>query len=183
MGELIDDLLDFSRIGRAELRRVPVDMAELAREALAEMPQLAESVSSGRVEVRIKPLPAVRADRSLLRQVWSNLIGNALKYSRQRTQAVIEIGGTADGEEVRFYVRDNGIGFDMAYADKLFKPFQRLHMPSEFDGTGIGLATVRRIVERHGGSVSGTATTGQGAEFRVSMGPASATSTSIKTFP
>jgi PAS domain S-box-containing protein len=169
MGELIDDLLDFSRIGRAELRRVPVDMAELAREALAEMPQLAESVSSGRVEVRIKPLPAVRADRSLLRQVWSNLIGNALKYSRQRTQAVIEIGGTADGEEVRFYVRDNGIGFDMAYADKLFHVFQRLHRDPAFEGTGVGLAIVARIVQRHGGRVWAEGVPDEGAAFHFAL--------------
>ena len=169
MGELIDDLLDFSRIGRADLRRVTIDMGELVREALADVPQLAESVASGRVEVRIKPLPAARADRSLLRQVWSNLLGNALKYSRQRMQAVIEIGGTADGEEVRFFVRDNGIGFDMAYADKLFHVFQRLHRDPAFEGTGVGLAIVARIVQRHGGRVWAEGVPDEGATFHFAL--------------
>ena len=118
--------------------------------------------------------PPVRADGDRLRQVFDNLIGNALKYTRNRPDAVIGIGrlpAEPGADRTRFYIRDNGAGFDMAHAGLLFKPFQRLHRPSEFEGTGIGLATVRRVVERHGGTIEGQGVRGEGAEFRFDLGP------------
>ncbi|MCZ7596994.1 MAG: ATP-binding protein [Gammaproteobacteria bacterium] len=124
MSELIDDLLDFSRIGRTELRRVPIGMTGLAREVLGE---ISETGSGRNLQVRIADLPPVVADRSMLRQVWVNLLSNAIKYSRQRVPALIEVGGAVEGAEVHFFVRDNGAGFDMQYAGKLFQVFQRLH--------------------------------------------------------
>lgn len=149
MGRLIDDLLEFSRMGRAELRRDTVDMNALVRTVVREL----EPDMQGRVvEWRIGELPAVPGDGSLLRQVWANLLANALKYSRPRATAVIEVGCDKDkpGETI-FFVRDNGVGFEMKYASHLFGVFQRLHRPEEFEGTGIGLANVRRIIARHGG--------------------------------
>ena len=166
MGEIIDDLLDFSRIGRAELKRVSIDMAGLAREVLAEMP---EAGAGNRMEVSLKAMPAVLADRSLIRQVWSNLLSNAVKYSRKQERVAIEIGGHVEGGEARFYVRDNGIGFDMAYASKLFHVFQRLHRDTAFEGTGVGLAIVARIVQRHGGRVWAEGIPDQGATFHFAL--------------
>lgn len=142
MGTLIDDLLAFSRLGRQEIRRHPVDMEALARTVVLELPP-------GPAEIQIDKLPRASGDVALLRQVWSNLIANAVKYSRGRARPEIEIG-FADGS---YFVKDNGVGFDMRYADKLFGVFQRLHREDEFEGTGVGLAIVRRIVERHGGEV------------------------------
>jgi PAS domain S-box-containing protein len=149
MGRLIDDLLDFSRMGRAELRHAPVDMAALVQAVLREL----EPDTQGRVvEWRVGPLPAVQGDGALLRQVWTNLLSNALKYSRPRNPAVIEVGCEKDKpDEAIFYVRDNGVGFEMKYATHLFGVFQRLHRVEDFEGTGIGLANVRRIIARHGG--------------------------------
>ncbi|MBI5802529.1 MAG: PAS domain-containing protein [Verrucomicrobia bacterium] len=149
MGRLIDDLLDFSRMGRAEMRRDTVDMAALVQTVLRDL----EPDTQGRaIEWHCGPLPPVPGDASLLRQVWSNLIANAVKYSRPRAIAVIEIGCEKDkpGETI-FFVRDNGVGFEMKYASHLFGVFQRLHRPEDFEGTGIGLANVRRIIARHGG--------------------------------
>jgi PAS domain S-box-containing protein len=170
MGEIIDDLLDFARIGRAELKRVPIDMAGLAREVLAEQPEA--GVGRG-IDVRIGGMPTAMADRSLVRQVWSNLLSNALKYTRQRQQAVIEAGGTMEGGEAHYFVRDNGAGFDMAYASKLFHVFQRLHRDSAFEGTGVGLAIVARIVQRHGGRVWAEGAPEQGATFHFTLPAAS----------
>ena len=149
MGRLIDDLLEFSRMGRAELRRDTVDMGALVRTTLREL----EPDLQGRViEWRIAALPAVPGDASLLRQVWANLLANAVKYSRPRATAVIEVGCETDKpNETVFFVRDNGVGFEMKYASHLFGVFQRLHRPEDFEGTGIGLANVRRIIARHGG--------------------------------
>ena len=149
MGRLIDDLLDFSRMGRAELRLVTADMAALVQAAQREL----EPDTQGRViEWRIGPLPRVQGDTALLRQVWANLLANAVKYSRPRNPAIIEVGCEKDKpEETIFYVRDNGVGFEMKYSTHLFGVFQRLHRPEEFEGTGIGLANVRRIIARHGG--------------------------------
>jgi PAS domain S-box-containing protein len=166
MGELIDDMLDFARIGRVELKRVPVDMAGLAREALGE---LSEAGAGRTVDVRIGPMPAVRADRSLLRQVWLNLLGNALKFTRRRERAVIEAGGAVEAGEAHFFVRDNGAGFDMTYADKLFRVFQRLHRDTAFEGTGVGLAIVARVVQRHGGRVWAEGVPEQGATFHFTL--------------
>ncbi|GIK23894.1 MAG: hypothetical protein BroJett006_01400 [Betaproteobacteria bacterium] len=166
MGELIDDMLDFARIGRVELKRAPLDMAGLAREVLSELP---EAGAGRRIDVRIGPMPTVRADRSLIRQVWLNLLGNALKFTRQCEQAVVEAGGSIEAGEAHFFVRDNGAGFDMAYAGKLFHVFQRLHRDTAFEGTGVGLAIVARVVQRHGGRVWAEGVPGQGATFHFSL--------------
>jgi PAS domain S-box-containing protein len=170
MGELIDDMLDFSRIGRAEMKRAPIDMVNLARDVLAELP---EAVAGGRVEVRIKDMPDAHADRSLVRQVWSNLIGNALKFTRHREKADIEVGGMLEAGEAHYYVRDNGAGFDMAYSNKLFHVFQRLHRDTAFEGTGVGLAIVARIVQRHGGRVWAEGVVDEGATFHFTLPAAS----------
>jgi len=148
MGALIDDLLLFSRMGRAELHQQPLNMDELAREALQEIRRETEGRN---INWQIHPLPEVRADRALMKLVWTNLLSNAIKYTRHREPAEIAIGGHEREAEIEFYVRDNGAGFDMRYAHKLFGVFQRLHQSEEFEGTGIGLANVRRIINRHGG--------------------------------
>jgi len=151
MGELIDHLLAFSRMGRAELRLELVDMNKLLQRARDDL-QL--KTQNRRIEWQIAPLPKVEADASLMRQVWTNLLSNAVKYTRPRDPARIEVGcqDSPRGEFV-FFVRDNGVGLDMKYAGKLFGVFQRLHRAHEFEGTGIGLANVRRIIGRHGGHV------------------------------
>lgn len=166
MSELIDDLLDFSRIGRAELKMVPVEMNGLVREVLGDMP---EGGSGHHLQMRIGTLPAVVADRGLMRQVWANLLSNAIKYSRQRDPMVIEVGGAEEEAEAHFFVRDNGTGFDMQYAGKLFQVFQRLHRDPAFEGTGVGLAIVARIVQRHGGRVWAEAVPERGATFHFTL--------------
>ncbi len=150
MGELIDDLLVFSRMSRAELRYQNVDVTGLAHEAAA---AFATEIAGRNVIWTISSLPHVQADQAMLRQVLVNLVGNAIKYTRPRDPARIEIGckENSGNGEFEFFVRDNGVGFDMEYVDKLFGVFQRLHRPEEFEGTGIGLANVRRIIHRHGG--------------------------------
>lgn len=148
MGTLIDDLLSFSRMGRTEMHLSNVNLGDLVKEVSENLEHEAE----GRlIQLQIGAMPVVNADAAMLRQVFANLIGNALKYTRTRATAEIEIGSSNRTEETIVYVRDNGVGFDMKYADKLFGVFQRLHSSAEFDGTGIGLANVRRIVARHGG--------------------------------
>ena len=162
MGRLIDDLLAFARLSRHPLNRHPLSMKELAANALQELKPLCENRL---VEIHLAELPAAFGDSMLLRQVWVNLLSNAIKYSRKRTAATIEIGVmTHAGEEV-FFVRDNGAGFDMQYAGKLFGVFQRLHREDEFEGTGVGLAIVQRIVHRHGGRVWAEARLDEGATF------------------
>lgn len=159
MGQLIDDLLAFSRLGRQELSRARVDMTTLAREVAGELrPTSAASV-------QVDELPPVQADAALVRQVWLNLIGNALKYSAKTARPCVEVGGREEGIEACYWVRDNGVGFDMRYADKLFGVFQRLHRADEFEGTGVGLAIVQRIVARHGGRVWAESRPGEGAAF------------------
>ena len=165
MGELIDDLLDFSRIGRADLKKSLVDMNSLARDALGEISE----VAAGRHHLDIGELPPAVADRGLLRQVWTNLLANAVKYSRQRDPARIEVGGAEEGDALHYWVRDNGAGFDMAYVDKLFKVFQRLHRDPAFEGTGVGLAIVARIVHKHGGRVWAEGAPGAGATFHFNL--------------
>ncbi len=162
MGQLIDDLLAFSRLGRQALQVQPVEPADLARQTLAE---LQEEQAGQRVEISIGELPPCQADPVLLKQVFVNLLGNALKFSRGREVARIEVGyQEVDGETV-YFVRDNGVGFDMAYADKLFGVFQRLHGADEYEGTGVGLAIVQRIIHRHGGRVWAEAEVDKGATF------------------
>lgn len=167
LGLLIDELLMFSRMGRAELRHTPTDMAALVAEAIAEQKVAAPE---RRVDWRIGPLPAVAADPAMLRQVWRNLLGNAVKYTRHRLVAQIEVSHRFDPAEGHvFSVRDNGAGFDMQYAGKLFGVFQRLHSDDEFEGTGVGLANVRRIVQRHGGRTWAEGEPGAGAAFHFSL--------------
>jgi len=162
MGQLIDDLLTFSRIGRTGVKKEKVDMTALIRDCMVELqPDLAKR----NVAWKIQPLPEVRGDHNLLRQVWTNLLANAVKYTRPRDPATIEVAAAAADGEIVFSVRDNGVGFNMAYADKLFGVFQRLHSDNEFEGTGIGLANVRRIVHRHGGRTWAAGKEGRGATF------------------
>jgi signal transduction histidine kinase len=161
MGQLIDDLLTFSRLGRQEAVSALVDMTQLARQAADEL--------RGERPVQALPLPAVKGDRALLKQVWLNLIGNALKYSAKTPQARVEIGAREEARDNVYWVRDNGVGFDMRYAGKLFGVFQRLHRSEEFEGTGVGLAIVQRIVARHGGRVWAEAKPGEGACFWFSL--------------
>lgn len=167
MGLLIDDLLSFSRMGRHALSFQMVELGSLVHEVILEL----EPDANGRdIDWRIGDLPAVNGDVATLRMVLSNLIANALKYTRPRQKAWIEIGSlpSQDAEAV-VYVRDNGVGFDMTYVDKLFGVFQRLHRDEEFEGTGIGLATVRRIINRHGGQTWAEGKLDQGASFYFSL--------------
>jgi signal transduction histidine kinase len=162
MGELIDDLLQFSRTGRAEMRLAPADMNAMVREVLE---PLRHDNSARDVEWVIGGFPQVFCDGPMLKLVWTNLLGNALKFTRTRLQARIEAGFREEAEEFVFFVRDNGVGFDMRYAKNLFGVFQRLHTTEEFEGTGIGLANVRRIVLRHGGRIWAEAELEKGAAF------------------
>jgi len=166
MGNLIDNLLTFSRMGRAEMRCAPVDSAGLVREVLEE---LKPETQDRDIAWDIAPLPEVFADRALLKQVWANLLSNAIKYTRQRPRAEIKIACRNGGGETEFTVTDNGAGFDMRYADKLFGVFQRLHLADEFEGTGIGLANVRRIVARHGGRTWAEGKVDGGASFHFTL--------------
>jgi K+-sensing histidine kinase KdpD len=166
MGNLIDDLLAFSRIGRAETKNTLVSLDHLVKDVVAEIGQ----DTTGRdIGWKIDPLPVCYGDRSMLRLVIFNLLSNAVKFTRMRAQAEIEIGCVDREDEVEVFVRDNGAGFDMQYVDKLFGVFQRLHLPEEFEGTGIGLATVRRIIHRHGGEVRAEGAVDQGATLYFSL--------------
>ena len=162
MGDLIDALLRLSRITRAPMRHEPVDLTRMAR-AIAQ--QLQESDPARHGEWRIADPLETTGDAELLRGLLQNLLGNAWKFTSQTESALIEVGQQRTNGSAEFYVRDNGAGFDMSYADKLFGAFQRLHAASEFPGTGIGLATVQRIISRHGGQVRAEGITGQGATF------------------
>ncbi|HEY3760149.1 MAG TPA: ATP-binding protein [Verrucomicrobiae bacterium] len=163
MGALIDDLLVFSRMGRSEMRRTTVNTDSLVAECISEM---AQDLQGRAIEWDISPMPEVNADRPMLKQVWVNLISNAVKYSRDRSPAKIVIRSREAGpKEWEFSVKDNGAGFDMQYAGKLFGVFQRLHQNEEFEGTGIGLANVRRIILRHGGKTWAEGKIGEGAAF------------------
>jgi K+-sensing histidine kinase KdpD len=167
MSALIDGLLALSRISHMEMRREMTSLDELVKRAVNQVRQ--GNGGDRVVEWRLGSLPSVDCDPDLMLQVFANLIDNAVKYSRPRTHAVIEIGvGIAEGEKYVF-VRDNGVGFDMRYARKLFGVFQRLHRQDEFEGTGIGLATVSRIIERHNGRIWAESRLGQGAEFRFTL--------------
>lgn len=165
-GNLVDDLLAFSRMGRVEMRESLVPMEPLIQQVQREL----ITETEGRdIEWRVGPLPTVVGDPALLHLVWQNLLSNAVKYTRQRHRAIIEVGARNSGDEYQFFVRDNGIGFDMQYADKLFGVFQRLHSTEQFEGTGIGLANVRRIVHRHGGRTWAEGEVERGATFWFSL--------------
>jgi signal transduction histidine kinase len=163
MGRLIDDLLAFSRLSRQEPAARRVDMAALVAEAAA------EARGESRAALELAPLPDADADRAMLKQVWLNLVGNAFKYSAKRADARVEIGAREEVGEVVYWVRDNGVGFDMRYAAKLYGVFQRLHRAEEFPGTGVGLAIVQRVVMRHGGRVWAESKLGEGACFYFSL--------------
>ena len=167
MGNLIDDLLAFSRIGRAEARTTALDLQQIVREAVAEIEQ---EIQGRNIEWTIATLPVCYGDRAMLRLVIVNLLSNAVKFTRQRNPAKIEIGWARRSDnEIEVFVKDNGAGFDMRYVDKLFGIFQRLHIPEEFEGTGIGLASVQRIIHRHGGTVRAEGAVEQGATFYFSL--------------
>jgi light-regulated signal transduction histidine kinase (bacteriophytochrome) len=167
MGNLIDDLLTFSRLGRAEARRTAVDLGQLVADVVAEIGQ---DTKDRYIAWKIGALPVCYGDRSMLRLVIVNLVSNAVKFTRMRKPAEIEIGcHDGDKNEVEVFVRDNGAGFEMQYVDKLFGVFQRLHSQEQFEGTGIGLATVQRVILRHGGKVRGEGAVDQGATFYFSL--------------
>jgi len=168
MSQLIDGLLAFSRLGRAAMTVAPVDFGQLVAAVVNQL----DHDTQGRVVEWVVPpdLPVVPGDALLLREVWANLLGNAYKYTRPRTRARIEVGWSiAPAVGYTFFVRDNGVGFDTKYANKLFGVFQRLHRASEFEGTGIGLALTRRILERHGGRIWAESHPGEGSVFHFSL--------------
>ncbi len=168
MGELIDDLLSFSRMGRVDMVTTAVNLQQVLE---ASRHGLAAETAGREIDWQVTPLPVVRCDAAMLRLVFDNLLGNALKFTRTRAQAVIEVGWSNNEaqREFVFYVRDNGVGFNMKYEDKLFGLFQRLHRTEEFEGTGVGLANVRRIIGRHGGRTWGEGSVGGGAAFYFSL--------------
>ena len=162
MGQLIEDLLAFSRIGRKEVSLAKLDMNTLIQDVWQELQVV---YPERNMTLTVNDLPSVMGDRPLLKQACSNLLQNAVKYTKPRAAALIEVGGETRGNEVFFHIRDNGVGFDMAYRDKLFAVFQRLHSAEDFEGTGIGLAIVQRIIGKHGGRVWGEGQPDQGACF------------------
>jgi light-regulated signal transduction histidine kinase (bacteriophytochrome) len=165
MSRLIDDVLEFSRIGRGTLNPGRIDMRALVDEVIADL----QASFGANAHISLGELPPATGDAIVVRQVWQNLIGNALKFSHKVAQPKIEIAGAKRGGMIEYRVRDNGAGFDAAYADKLFGVFQRLHTAAEFEGTGIGLAIVRRIVQRHGGGITAEGTVGAGATIRFTL--------------
>jgi signal transduction histidine kinase len=167
MARLIDDLLDFARLGRTPIATRTIDMEALVRDVIRDLRGLL--ADADKAEIDLQALPAAEGDATLLRQVWVNLLSNALKFSTGQDHPRIEVGGESAGNECAYYVRDNGVGFDMNYDDKLFGVFQRLHAVDEFPGSGVGLAIVKRIVARHGGSVSAESVVGAGATFRFTL--------------
>ncbi|MBE2283308.1 MAG: PAS domain S-box protein [Prosthecobacter sp.] len=162
MGLLIDDLLTFSRLSRLPLSKRPIDTASLVRSVIED---LAPQREGRQIDIRVAALPGCEGDPALLKQVWVNLLSNAIKYTRKRDAAAIDVGCTTDSGGNVFFVRDNGTGFDMRYAHKLFGVFQRLHRAEEYEGTGVGLAIVQRVIHRHGGRVWAEAAVDQGATF------------------
>jgi signal transduction histidine kinase len=162
MGQLIDDLLAFSRLGRKAVEPASIDMTDLAKSVFAE---LNASEPTQVTQFKIENIPPAQGDQALIRQVFINLLSNAAKYSRIKEQPLIEVGGGTENGNNIYYVKDNGAGFDMQYANKLFGVFQRLHGPEEFEGTGVGLAIVQRIVHRHGGKVWAEGKVNEGATF------------------
>ena len=167
MGRMIDGLLTLSRVGRAGLERRPVDMAGLVEKARS---QLGPDVARPTLRWEIGALPAASGDPELLQLVWTNLLSNALRYSSRQAEPRIEVGTQTADEKLVFFVSDNGVGFDMRYSQKLFNVFQRLHRQDEFEGIGIGLALVRRVIERHGGRVWAESKLNEGATFYFCIG-------------
>jgi light-regulated signal transduction histidine kinase (bacteriophytochrome) len=180
MGRLVDDLLNLSRVGRAELGWRTVDLNTVVEEVLADL----RAEAAGRdVEWRLDRLPVAECDPGLIKQVFANLLANALKYTRPRAKAIIEVRVTPQEGQVVISVRDNGVGFNMKYANKLFGVFERLHRAEEFEGTGIGLAIVRRIIQKHGGSVWVEAEEDKGAVFSFTLQGLTGPNPSLPTCP
>jgi PAS domain S-box-containing protein len=168
MGRLVDDLLHLARVGRQSPQLRQVALGTVVASVIADnFPEVPER----QIEWRVAPLPEVRCDPGLMKVVFSNLLSNAVKYTRDRPHAIIEIGETERDGQTAVFVRDNGVGFDMTYADKLFGVFQRLHRVEDFEGTGVGLATVQRIVHKHGGRIWAEAQPDEGATFTFTLGP------------
>jgi light-regulated signal transduction histidine kinase (bacteriophytochrome) len=165
MSQLIDDILEYSRVGRARLAPASTDLQRLVEEVVGELQPAYPAA-----EIVMNPLPQAKVDAAMMRQVFANLIGNALKFSSKCAAPRVEIGAREAGAATEFYVRDNGAGFDMRYTDKLFGMFQRMHGANEFPGTGVGLAIVKRLVERHGGSIRAEAQPNRGATFCFTLG-------------
>jgi PAS domain S-box-containing protein len=167
MSHLVDDLLNLARLGRQALKRQPTALGGLVKEVMAD---LNRDTEGREIEWRIQPLPTVECDSGLMKQVYANLLANAIKYTRPRPHAVIEVGCRKVNGDTALFVSDNGVGFNMKYADKLFGVFQRLHRPEEFEGTGVGLATVDRIIRKHGGKIWAEAAENKGATFYFTLG-------------
>lgn len=168
MNSLIDDLLKLAQLGRHVVQRQEVDLEQLVRATVAELEQ---ETRARQIQWRIGPLPAMQCDAGLVKLVFVNLVENAIKYTLNSNPAKIEVGCSRAARDAFFFVRDNGIGFDMKYADKLFRPFSRLHREEQFQGTGIGLTIVERIIARHGGRIWVDAAEGRGATFYFTLGP------------
>ena len=166
MGRLIDDILTLSRLGKKQMVMSNIDMDQLVRDVWKEL----QAINPERnMTLTIHSMPSGYGDRTLIKQVYSNLLGNAAKFTKNRDTAHIEAGGCTENDEDIYYVKDNGVGFDMAYYDKLFGIFQRLHSADDFEGTGVGLATIQRIIQRHGGRVWAEGKVNEGATFYFSL--------------
>jgi light-regulated signal transduction histidine kinase (bacteriophytochrome) len=166
MENIIDDLLALSRIGRKDVELSDIDMYELAKAVFDEVKAVNPEI---KLQFNVKPLPPAHGDKGMIRQVFFNLLSNAIKFTKPKEVPVVEVGGSADGSKNVYYVKDNGVGFDMQYANQLFGAFQRLHSDEEFEGTGIGLAIVKRIVNRHDGKIWAEGKENEGATFYFSL--------------
>jgi len=166
MGCLIDDILAFSRLGRKEVVKKVIDLNPIFTEAYNEITNL---ITDRHIDFKLSKLPPAKADATLISHVISNLLSNAVKFTQTKDQAVIEVGSMKKDDSVVYYVKDNGVGFDMAYADKLYNVFQRMHSDREFEGTGVGLAIVYKILQRHGGNIWAKAEVNKGATFYFSI--------------
>lgn len=167
MSGLLDGLLSVSRLGKEPVQGVPIDMDALVRDVFLE---LSAAEPARKISLNLQPMPKVIATPSMIRRVWLNLIGNAIKFTRGRERAEIEVGvETMRGDSPAFYIKDNGVGFNMAHADRLFGIFQRLHEGQDFEGIGIGLALVQRIIRRHGGRIWAEAEPDRGATFHFTL--------------
>ncbi len=166
MGQLIDDLLEFSRLGRKSLKSYPIKLKDMINEIFHEQRNL---FPDRIIDIKLKSIPDINGDNSMIRQVIVNLISNAIKFTENKKRSIIEFGSTKDENEIIYYIKDNGVGFDMQYVDKLFGVFQRLHSSEEFEGTGVGLALIKRIINKHGGKVWAESEVNKGATFYFSM--------------
>ena len=166
MGKLIDDLLVFSRLGSTSMSISKIDMKDMVNAIYNEV---TSSDERKRIKFTVRKLPAINGDTNMMHQVWVNLISNAIKFSSKRKQAIISVSSKIEQEKTTYFIKDNGAGFDMKYADKVFGVFHRLHNEREFEGTGVGLALVRRIIQRHGGNIWAEGEVDIGATLYFSM--------------